>query len=120
MKKVKLFLLIFGISAICFAETPTKLRTGQNKFNTVLSDNHGDSISQQKNRTPFVLKISPFHIIQGDFITKSFSAGLSFEKPMKNDIVCILGLDIFSQIKQMISLTKDLQSYSLNELTVLP
>lgn len=84
MKKVKIFLLIFGISAICFAETPTILQIEQNKFNAVLSDNQGDSISQQKNRTPFVLKVSPFHIIQGDFITKSFSAGLSFEKPMKN------------------------------------
>jgi len=84
VRKVKLFLLLLVANTICLAETGKTLHTEQNKSSNLLIDVYVDSLSLPKEYNPMIIKISPFQIIMGDFITNSFSAGLSFEKPMKN------------------------------------
>ena len=84
MKKAKLCLLFLVVNIICFAGIHAKFQIGQNKSNYLLNENHDDSIALHKEYDPIIIKISPFQIIFGDFITNSFSAGLSFEKPIKN------------------------------------
>jgi hypothetical protein len=83
MNKIKFFLLFIICNTICFAETQASLQIEQNNFNASINENDDDSTYLQNKNSSLIIKISPFQIITGDFITNSFSTGFSFEKEIK-------------------------------------
>lgn len=91
LKKVNLFLLLLVLNTICFAEVHTTLETKQNQTSLFFNENFEDSISMEKEHSPIILKIPPFHIMNGDFITKSLSIGFSMEKIIKTPYSLHLG-----------------------------
>ncbi len=84
MQKLKLILLLALIhTTFCFAEAPEGSQTEKGEFSGLLNEFHTDTTDLRPGSQSFILKISPVHILAGDFITNSFSAGLSFERPIK-------------------------------------